>query len=231
MRKLQTDKIKYFQAKVLGFYRTHGRRDLPWRVNRTPYRILVSEIMLQQTQVARVIPKFEAFVKAAPDLETLAKLSQKKLLILWQGPGIMEAGNWGASEAGAQSVGLNIELAASERRNQYIKEARSFHHFFTRKVMLSAAAQAYIFFPGGFGTLDELFEIVTLIQTGKMDKRVPVVLVGKSFWQPMMEWITQSIWDDNLYIDRHELDLLHLVDNAEEAYVLIMETIQGEATA
>lgn len=147
------------------------------------------------------------------------------------GPGIMEAGNWGASEAGAQSVGLNIELAASERRNQYIKEARSFHHFFTRKVMLSAAAQAYIFFPGGFGTLDELFEIVTLIQTGKMDKRVPVVLVGKSFWQPMMEWITQSIWDDNLYIDRHELDLLHLVDNAEEAYVLIMETIQGEATA
>lgn len=147
-------------------------------------------------------------------------------IITGGGPGIMEAGNWGASEAGAPSVGLNIELAANERRNQYITESRAFHHFFTRKVMLSAAAQAYIFFPGGFGTLDELFEIVTLIQTGKMDKRVPVVLVGKSFWQPMIDWITEAIWDQNLYIDRHELSILQLVDNAEEAYVLVMEAIQ-----
>ena len=149
-------------------------------------------------------------------------------IITGGGPGIMEAGNWGASNAGAPSVGLNIELLANERRNQYIKESRGFHHFFTRKVMLSAAAQAYVFFPGGFGTLDELFEIVTLIQTGKMDKRVPVVLLGKAFWQPMIDWITEYAWDQNLFVDKHDLELLHLVDSAEEAYVLILELIAND---
>ncbi len=144
------------------------------------------------------------------------------------GPGIMEAANWGAYESGASSVGLNIELPEMERSNQYIKESRAFHHFFTRKVMLSAAAQAYIFFPGGFGTFDELFEIVTLIQTGKMDKRVPAILVGKQFWQPMIDWITHYAWDENLYLDRHELDLLQLVDTAEEAYDIVMAAVCSE---
>lgn len=137
-------------------------------------------------------------------------------------PGIMEAGNWGAFEAGAPSVGLNISLAREERRNQYVKDGIGFHHFFTRKVMLSAAAQAYVFFPGGFGTLDELFEIVCLIQTKKITSNVPVILVDKKFWQPMLDWARQTIWDDNLYVDKEELDIMHLVDTPEEACELIL---------
>lgn len=137
-------------------------------------------------------------------------------------PGIMEAGNWGAYEAGAPSVGLNILLPHEERKNQYVKESIAFQHFFTRKVMLSAAAQAYVYFPGGFGTMDELFEIVTLIQTGKIANKVPIVLVGKAFWQPMMDWILHTMWDENLFIDRHDIDLMQLVDTAEEAYEIVM---------
>lgn len=134
----------------------------------------------------------------------------------------MEAGNWGAYEAGAHSVGLNIQLPHEERKNQYVKESIAFQHFFTRKVMLSAAAQAYVYFPGGFGTLDELFEIVTLIQTGKIANRVPVVLVGKKFWTPMFDWIRSEMWDENLFIDKHDMDLMFLVDSAEEAYEIIL---------
>jgi uncharacterized protein (TIGR00730 family) len=137
-------------------------------------------------------------------------------------PGVMEAGNWGAYEAGAPSVGLTIQLPHEERKNQYVKESISFQHFFTRKVMLSAAAQAYVYFPGGFGTLDELFEIVTLIQTGKMATKVPIVLVGKKFWTPMFDWIRTEMWDENLFIDKQDIELMQLVDTAEEAYEIIM---------
>ena len=138
-------------------------------------------------------------------------------------PGVMEAGNWGAHDAGAPSVGLNIQLPHEERKNQYVKESVAFQHFFTRKVMLSAAAQAYVYFPGGFGTLDELFEIVTLIQTGKIAHKVPIVLVGKTFWTPMFDWIRKEIWDENLFIDKQDIELMQLVDSAEEAYEIIME--------
>jgi hypothetical protein len=144
-------------------------------------------------------------------------------IITGGGPGVMEAANYGASEVGAPSVGLNIALAADERRNQYVKEGIGFHHFFTRMVMLSAAAQAYLFFPGGFGTLDELFEIVTLIQTKKIPESVPVILVGKTFWMPLMKWIHDSIWDDHLFIDREEMKIMELVDSAEEAFEIIKQ--------
>ena len=137
-------------------------------------------------------------------------------------PGIMEAGNWGACEAGAPSVGLNIQLPHEERKNQYVKESIAFQHFFTRKVMLSAAAQAYVYFPGGFGTLDELFEIVTLIQTGKIANKVPVIVVGKKFWEPMFKWIREEMWDENLFIDKADINLMQLVDSAEEAYEIVM---------
>lgn len=144
-------------------------------------------------------------------------------------PGVMEAGNWGAYEAGAPSVGLNIQLPHEERKNQYVKESIAFQHFFTRKVMLSAAAQAYVYFPGGFGTLDELFEIVTLIQTGKIANKVPIVLVGKKFWTPMFDWIRSEMWDENLFIDKQDIDLMQLVDSAEEACEVIMKAKQSMA--
>ncbi len=140
------------------------------------------------------------------------------------GPGIMEAANWGAYEAGGESVGLDIALPMEQRRNQYVRRAMAFNYFFTRKVMLSASAQAYVFMPGGFGTLDELFEVVTLIQTQKMSRSVPVVLVGSAFWAPMLAWIKESMWQEDRYISKEDLAIFQVVDTPEEACAIIAKT-------
>jgi uncharacterized protein (TIGR00730 family) len=138
------------------------------------------------------------------------------------GPGVMEAANRGAMEAGAPSVGLNIELPQEQRLNPYCNKSRGFHYFFTRKVMLSASAQAYIYFPGGFGTLDEMYEMVTLIQTGKMCP-LPIILIGKEYWSGLLEW-TKEHQVAKGYIAEGDLDILTLVDTAEEAFAIIKDS-------
>lgn len=140
------------------------------------------------------------------------------------GPGIMEAANWGAFDGGGDSVGLDIMLPMEQRNNQYVRRSMGFHYFFTRKVMLSASSQAYIFFPGGFGTMDEMFEIITLIQTGKMSNEVPVILFGRDFWQPMLAWVKDKVCEENRFIDKVDMEIIHLVDTAEEAYQIIKKT-------
>lgn len=139
------------------------------------------------------------------------------------GPGIMEAANRGAYEGGGESVGLDIELPQEQRRNAYVKKGIGFHYFFTRKVMLSASAQAYIFFPGGFGTLDEFFEICTLVQTGKMVS-VPIVCVGREFWDPMHEWVRTTLLGKLNTIGPEDLNAYTIVDTAEEAFALIKDS-------
>ena len=132
----------------------------------------------------------------------------------------MEAANKGAFEAGGTSVGINIQLPMEQRVNPFVNKAKGFHYFFTRKVMLAASAQAYVYFPGGFGTLDELFEILTLIQTRKSEQ-IPVILVGKEFWDGLFTWVRAAQLEAFETISKEDLDLIDIVDSAEEAYDLI----------
>ncbi len=145
-------------------------------------------------------------------------------IITGGGPGIMEAGNRGATEAGATSVGLNIELPNEQRVNRYVRKPKSFHYFFTRKVMLSVSSQAYIFFPGGYGTLDECMELITLIQTKKMCK-IPIVCVGKDFWGGYFSWVREAMVK-NEYVSAEDLNLFTIVDSAEEAFGALKDTLE-----
>jgi len=136
------------------------------------------------------------------------------------GPGIMEAANKGVYEVGGDSIGLNIQLNHEQRTNPYVTRSRSFHYFFTRKVMLAASAQAYVYFPGGFGTMDELFEILTLIQT-KKSEQIAVVLVGHEFWDGLLVWLKQVMTEKFDTIDSIDLEIFKVVDTAEEAFELV----------
>jgi len=145
-------------------------------------------------------------------------------IITGGGPGIMEAANHGAVEGKGDSVGLNIQLPFEQRINPFVRKSIGFHYFFTRKVMLSYSAQAYVFFPGGFGTLDEAFEILTLIQTKKVYEKIPVVLVGKEFWGTIDKWMREKLVKDFKTIDAEDLDLYSLVDTAEEAFEIVKKS-------
>lgn len=140
------------------------------------------------------------------------------------GPGIMEAGNKGAHSEGGKSVGLNIELPFEQFHNIYIDSDKilDFDYFFVRKVMFVKYAQGFIVMPGGFGTLDELFEAITLIQTKKIGK-FPIILVGKGYWQGLFNWIHDIMLNTENNIHSEDLDLVHLVDNATDAVKVIDE--------
>lgn len=140
------------------------------------------------------------------------------------GPGIMEAGNKGAQQGGGKSVGLNIDLPFEQNHNPYIDQEHNleFDYFFVRKVMFVKYAQGFVVLPGGFGTLDELFEALTLIQTKKINKR-PVVLIGGEYWTGLLDWIKTAMLNQENNISEADLDLFGIVDTAEEAYDYIEE--------
>ncbi len=137
------------------------------------------------------------------------------------GPGLMEAANRGAQEAGGLSVGFNIELPQEQRGNPYVDLAHTFRYFHARKTMLVKAAEGFVLFPGGFGTLDELFESLTLIQTGKV-LHFPVVLVGRDYWSGLLEWLRAELLADGM-ISREDVKLLHATDSLEDAVETVVE--------
>jgi uncharacterized protein (TIGR00730 family) len=138
------------------------------------------------------------------------------------GPGIMEAANKGAQNAGGKSVGLNIELPHEQGHNPYIDPDKvlTFYYFFVRKVTFVKYAQAFVFLPGGFGTMDEIFEVLTLVQTKKID-RIPLIFIGKSFWGGLIKWIKSTMLSRHGNINEVDLDLFLLTDDIEEAVTYI----------
>lgn len=143
-------------------------------------------------------------------------------IITGGGPGVMEAANRGAFEAGKVSVGCNIELPFEQMPNPYQTKSLSFKYFFVRKTMFIKYSNAYIIFPGGFGTLDELFEALTLIQTRKI-RNFPVVLFGSQYWRGMLAWLTSTMLNERM-INEEDLSLIHLTDSPHDAVKFVIET-------
>lgn len=173
---------------------------------------------------ARTNPEDEYYKEAE---ELAAKLAKKNFSVVsGGGPGIMEASNVGAFKVGGKSVGLNIQLPFEQKLNPYTTESLNFDFFFSRKVMLTFASEAYVYFPGGFGTLDEFFEIITLIQTKKIEK-IPVVLYGKEYWEPLIRFFEQDLLKRFETISPEDLELFHVVDSVDEAYKYITKEVKN----
>jgi uncharacterized protein (TIGR00730 family) len=148
--------------------------------------------------------------------ETARRFAQAGLgVVTGGGPGVMEAANRGAKEGGGLSIGFNILLPHEQGLNPYCDIARTFKHFYVRKVMFVKAAEGFVIFPGGFGTMDELYEALTLIQTGKIGT-FPVVLFDRDYWEEMIDWIREEMLADGL-VSPDDLDLLYLTDDPQEA--------------
>jgi uncharacterized protein (TIGR00730 family) len=141
------------------------------------------------------------------------------------GPGVMEAANRGCREAGGLSVGFNIELPHEQGINAYCDIALTFHHFYARKVMFVKAAEGFVIFPGGFGTQDELWEALTLMQTGKI-RNFPVVLFDTDYWEELLDWLREEMLDDGL-ISPGDIDLLYVTDDPSEAVARVVEHHDG----
>lgn len=166
----------------------------------------------------------EEISKAATDLA--GRLAKRGFAIITGGAsGIMEAANKGAFEAGGASVGLNIRLSANQGLNTYLTDSMTFDHFFVRKTMLAFASEVYVFFPGGYGTLDEFFEIVTLVQTKKINP-IPVVLYGREYWTPLIAEFENHLFKQYGAIDEADLKLYVLVDTVDEAFDYIVENVK-----
>jgi uncharacterized protein (TIGR00730 family) len=193
---------------------------------------IMSEFVEGYERMAKIGPCISIFgsARTKPDnpyyqlgIDLAEKLAEAGYgVITGGGPGIMEAANKGAQQGGGKSVGLNIDLPFEQNHNPFIDPEHNleFDYFFVRKVIFVKYAQGFVILPGGFGTLDELFEALTLIQTKKINKR-PVVLVGSSYWKGLLSWIEQAMLHDQHNISAHDMQLFSLVDTADEAFQCI----------
>ncbi|MEY9213737.1 TIGR00730 family Rossman fold protein [Thermobifida halotolerans] len=196
----------------------------PWRVLRIQSEFVEGFGML--SEVGRAVCVFgSARIKPGNPYYELGETIGERIaqagytVITGGGPGLMEAANKGASEAGGTSIGLGIELPFEQALNDHINMGVTFRYFFVRKTMFVKYSQAFVVLPGGFGTLDELFEAITLVQTGKVT-RFPVILMGTEFWAGLVDWIHERLLTEGL-ISPHDPDLLHLTDDPDEAVEII----------
>jgi len=170
---------------------------------------------------ARIKPEDKTYIQT---VEIAKKLSENGFnIITGGGPGIMEAGNKGAQEGKGKSVGVNIKLPMEQQANAFTDLQLELNYFFVRKVMFIKYAQAYVGMPGGFGTLDEIFEAITLIQTKRI-KPFPVILVGTEYWSGLLDWIKDTLLKKNL-ISADDIDLVRLTDDPDEVVKIIKQTI------
>jgi len=171
---------------------------------------------------SRVRPGDEVYAQAEEVGRLLAEAGYA--VITGGGPGVMEAANKGAAEAGGISVGLPIKLPHEQETNPYANVVVDFRYFFIRKVMFIRYAQAYVVLPGGFGTMDELFEAVTLIQTDKI-KPFPVILLGRDYWSGLVDWIRQTMAQKMGMVRLEEMDIVQIMDDPAEAVRLIKKLV------
>ncbi|MEX0930872.1 MAG: TIGR00730 family Rossman fold protein [Candidatus Paceibacterota bacterium] len=196
-----------------------------WRVFRIMSEFVLGFELLRKHRLAATIFGSARFKVNEPYYDDAEKLAVQLVrmgfsIITGGGPGIMEAANVGAFKAGGKSIGLNIVLPTEQKLNPYLTETAQFDFFFSRKVMLAYASEVYIYFPGGFGTLDELFEMLTLIQTKKVEP-IPIVLYGKEYWMPLIAWLEKELLRQYKTISKEDLDLFQVVDSVDEAVAYI----------
>ncbi len=202
-------------------------REDPWRI----FRIMAEFVDSFQTlsQVGPAVTIFgsartrpsDKYYRAARTIGK--KLGQHNLAVITGGgPGIMEAANQGASHAGGKSVGLNIELPREQFANPYSNIPIHFHYFFARKVCFVKYSLGFIYMPGGFGTMDELFEVLTLVQTERIPQ-FPLILFGSSYWRGLLKWAKSQMQDNHGFISPGDLDLLKITDDPDEVVRIIIE--------
>ncbi len=196
----------------------------PWRIFR-----IMAEFVEGFEELAKIGPAVTIFGSARTKVsDKYYKLAEETAFLLAKdgyaiitgaGPGIMEAANKGAKKAGITSIGLNIQVPVAQKPNRFITKLIEFRYFFCRKVMFLKYANASVIFPGGFGTMDEFFETITLIQTQRME-RFPVVLVGSEYWKGLMDWIKKSMLNSDRILEE-DLDIFSIVDEPAEVIRVI----------
>ena len=198
----------------------------PWRIFRIMGEFV--EGFEELSGVEQAVSIFGSAKQNAPSTKKYYKIARETARLLAKngyavitgaGHGIMEAGNRGAKEAGGESIGLNILIPIMQKPNEYVTRLLEFKYFFCRKVMFAKYSRAFVVFPGGFGTLDEFFEAITLVQTERVDP-FPVILVGKTYWKGLISWISRTLIPQGT-IDKKDMELFSLVDKPQEVIAAI----------
>lgn len=204
-----------------------------WRILRIMSEFVEGFSFLAQIQRSVTVFGSARFTESSPYYQKARQLGWRLAqegytVVTGGGPGIMQAANQGAYDAHGGSVGINIQLPHEQRVNPYVTRSVSFHYFFSRKVMLDFSADAYVFFPGGYGTLDEYFELLTLVQTGKVDHMAPVIMVGRDYWGPLADWMRESLLEQFHTIASHDLTIWTLTDDIDEVVQLISTGVRQQ---